>query len=303
MAGLIPSPQMPLASQSPPMRFTVDAWSAWAPGLADAESWRAWARAPWRPAGDERPELPQYPMMLRRRAERLARMALQTVSEVRGAAPCPMVWASHRGETQRAVPLLRDLAESGAVAPGPFSLSVHNAVSALESIAHADTGNYTALAAAGESAELAIVEALALLTDGHEEVIVTVYDEIVPDCYCPYVDDADAPFAWSWRLRRAGADPGFELSWATGEGARDTGHGARESAALAEASDAVPGSREQYRPREENPVPRAPCPVPPDPVPRTVLPPALRVLAFFLSDAETLSHDGSHCRWTWRRTA
>lgn len=285
------------------MRFTVDAWSAWAPGLADAESWRAWARAPWRPAGDERPELPQYPMMLRRRAERLARMALQTVSEVRGAAPCPMVWASHRGETQRAVPLLRDLAESGAVAPGPFSLSVHNAVSALESIAHADTGNYTALAAAGESAELAIVEALALLTDGHEEVIVTVYDEIVPDCYCPYVDDADAPFAWSWRLRRAGADPGFELSWATGEGARDTGHGARESAALAEASDAVPGSREQYRPREENPVPRAPCPVPPDPVPRTVLPPALRVLAFFLSDAETLSHDGSHCRWTWRRTA
>jgi hypothetical protein len=152
---------MPVAYPSPPpMRFAVDAWSAWAPGLADSDAWRAWARAPWRPAGDERPELPQYPMMLRRRAERLARMALQTVSEVRGAAPCPMVWASHRGETQRAVPLLRDLAETGAVAPGPFSLSVHNAVSALESIAHGDTGNYTALAAAGESAELAVVEAL-----------------------------------------------------------------------------------------------------------------------------------------------
>ena len=104
--------------------------------------------------------------------------------------------------------------------------------------------------------------------------------------------------AWSWRVRRAGADPGFELSWATGEGARDTGHGARESAALAEASDAVPGSREQDRSREENPVPRAPCPVPPDD-----LPPALRILAFFLSDAESLSHDGSHCRWTWCRTA
>lgn len=281
------------------MRFAVEAWSAWAPGLADADAWRAWARAPWRPAGDERPELPQYPMMLRRRAERLARMALHTVSEVRGPAPCPMVWASHRGETQRAVPLLRELAERGAVAPGPFSLSVHNAVSALESIAHGDTGNYTALAAAGESAELAIVEALGLLADGHPEVIVTVYDETVPDCYRPYVDDADAPFAWSWRVRQAGMGPGFELAWeAVDDGARGTGHGARESAALAEAPDAVPGPGEQDRPREEHPLPPAP-----GPAPRDVLPPALRVLAYFLSDAETLSHDGPHCCWTWRRTA
>lgn len=251
---------MPVPQSPPPMRFTVEAWSAWAPGLADSDAWRAWARAPWRPAGDERPDLPQYPMMLRRRAERLARMALQTVSEVRSAAPCPMVWASHRGETQRAVPLLRELAENGTLAPGPFSLSVHNAVSALESIAHGDTGNYTALAASGESAELAVVEALGLLADGHDAVIVTVYDETVPDCYRPYVDDADAPFAWSWRLRSAGDGAGFELGWA-----------------------ALDESR---------------CPAPADD-----LPPALRVLAYFLSDADTLSHDGSHCRWTWRRTA
>ena len=273
------------------MRFAVDAWSAWAPGLADTDAWRAWARKPWRPVGDERPELPQYPMMLRRRAERLARMALHTVAEVRGAAPCPMVWASHRGETQRAVPLLRELAERGAVAPGPFSLSVHNAVSALESIAHGDTGNYTAVAAAGESAELAIVEALGLLADGHAEVIVTVYDETVPDCYRPYVDDADAAFAWSWRVRQAGAEPGFELGWAAGKGAR-------ESASVAEADGAGPVSCQADQPAQAHPVPPAPCPVPPDD-----LPPALRVLAYFLSDAETLSHDGSHCCWTWRRTA
>ncbi len=276
------------------MRFVVAAWSAWAPDLTDADAWRAWARAPWCPAGDDRPELPQYPMMLRRRAERLARMALQTVSEVRGAAPCPMVWASHRGETQRAVPLLRDLAETGTVAPGPFSLSVHNAVSALESIAHADSGNYTALAAAGESAELAVVEALGLLADGHEEVIVSVYDETIPECYRPYVDDADAPFAWSWRVRRAGADPGFELGWE--DGARGTGHGAREGVSPAEAAARVPVSGEPVRPCEGQPVP-------PDPVAPDNLPPALRILAFFLSDADTLSHDGSHCRWTWRRTA
>lgn len=201
-------------------------------------------------------------MLLRRRAERLARMALHTVAQVRGSAACPMVYASPRGETQRAVQLLRELATEATVAPGPFSLSVHNAVAALESIAHADTGNYTALAAAGESAELAIVEAMGLLAEGHDAVIVTLYDETLPLCYRADVAEADAAFAWSWRVTRAGDGAGLELFW-----------------------EAL-GSR----------VP-APESRPPS------LPPALRVLQFFLSDAESLSHDGSHCRWTWRRAA
>jgi len=261
-------PPMANAQTAPQLRFSIEAWSAWAPGLTDADAWRQWARRPQLPGGDERPELPQYPMLLRRRAERLARMALHTVAQVRAAAACPMVYASPRGETQRAVHMLRELATTGTVAPGPFSLSVHNAVAALESIAHADTGNYTALAAAGETAELAIVEALGLLAEGHDEVIVTVYDETLPQCYRSDVAEADAAFAWSWRVARAEDGAGFELTWdgletADGFGSRDPG----------------PGSR-------------------PPP-----LPPALRILQFFLSDAESLSHDGSHCRWTWRKVA
>ncbi len=213
-------------------------------------------------------------------------MALHTTAEVRCHAACPMVYASHRGETQRAVHLLSELATHGAVAPGPFSLSVHNAVSALESIAHGDTGNYTALAAGSECAEAALIEAAGLLADGASQVIVTVYDETLPECYRDYVAEPDAAFSWSWRVGPAGDGPVFELSWdalEAGHGARGMRHGhssnspARDPAAL--------------------PVPRAPFPVPPS------LPPALRILQFFLSDAETLSHDGSHCRWTWRRVA
>ncbi|MCC6592035.1 MAG: beta-ketoacyl synthase chain length factor, partial [Xanthomonadales bacterium] len=233
---------------APIVDFCVQAWSAWAPGLADAGAWRAWARAPHRPAGEGRPELPQYPMLLRRRAERLARMALQTVAEVRTPAPCPMIYASPRGETARAVPLLRELAQTGQVAPGPFSLAVHNAVAGLESIAHADTGSYGAIAAGGETAEAAIVEACTLLTDGVGSVIVTVYDELVPDCYRAYVEEPDAPYAYSLRVGRTGG-PRFELAW--GLGARGTGHGAR--------GDESPPNREA----PDLPVPHAPCPVPP----------------------------------------
>lgn len=273
-------------SSAPQQRFAVESWAAWAPGLTDAAAWRRWALEPRLPDGDGRPELPEYPMLLRRRAERLARMALHTVAQVRGTTACPMVYASPRGETQRAAHLLRELAATASVAPGPFSLSVHNAVAALESIAHADTGNYIALAAGGESAELAIVEALGLLADGHDAAIVSVYDETMPDCYRADLEHPDAAYAWSWRLVRAGDGPGFELSWESlepGHAASDTGP----------AQDVLTPDRDVAA----RPVSRAACPAYP------ALPPALRVLQFFLSDAESLSHDGSHCRWTWRRAA
>lgn len=263
------------------LAFCVQAWSAWAPGLHDATAWRAWAQAPWLPAGDDRPELAQYPMLLRRRAERLARMALHTVSEVRGATPCPMLYASQRGETARAVPLLAELAQTGQVAPGPFSLAVHNAVAGLESIAHADTGNYSAIAAGPESTEAALVEACALLTDGADSVIVSVYDELVPDCYRAYVEEPDAAFAYSLRVAREGG-PRFALGWEGNSGARGAGHGARGKSEAPPVHDSV-----------AHPVPRAPCP----------LPPALETLHFLLSSQPTYHHDGTDRRWTWRRTA
>lgn len=239
--------------------FAVDAWAAWAPGLPDHAAWLDWSQNPSVPTGDQRPELPNIAPMLRRRAERLARMAMHTASALRTGAPAPMIFASQRGETQRAADMLAELARSGQAAPGPFSLSVHNAVSALDSIAHGDTSNHIALAAGMDTAELAMIEAAGLLAEGHPQVIVTVYDERLPTCYQRYVEEADAPFAWSWRLSSAAANGHFELSW--------------------EPAD-------------------APAPSTPSTLPR-----ALSLLRYFLSNDTELSHDGTHCRWTWRRTA
>lgn len=205
---------MPVDSSIPSdLCFSIDAWCAWAPGLPEAQHWLTWAAQAEIPCGAEKPELAQIPPMLRRRADRLARMAIHTASAVRTAQHCPMIFASQRGETPRAASMLAELAQSAQVAPGPFSLSVHNAVSGLDSIAHGDSSNYIALAAASETAECAIVEACALLADDCESVIVTLYDETLPDCYRPYMREADAAFAWSWRLTQPQGRSDFALSW------------------------------------------------------------------------------------------
>lgn len=253
------------------VRFCIANWSAWAPGLTDTEAWRAWARQPSLPTGTERPELSTFPPLLRRRAERLARMALATAQALRGADDCPKIFASARGEIQRSVQMLTELAQEGRVGPGPFSLSVHNAVAALDSIAHQDTGYYSAVAAGRETAEAALVEACALLADGADRVLVTVYDETLPDIYRGDADDTDAAYAWSWLVTAAPAGAGIELAW------EPRGHEtARGSAALPAAGPTVPSQ---------------------------TLPHALDVLRFALSDDSELTHDGPHQRWTWRRSA
>lgn len=255
------------SSQPTLLRFAIRAWSAWAPGLTEAETWRRWAADPWLPRGDDRPELAELPMLLRRRMDRLARMALHTTARVQAEQPCPMIFASRRGETLRALQMLQELADSGQVAPGPFSLSVHNAVAGLQSISTGNTGNFIALAAGQECAEAAVIEALGLLAEGHREVSVTVYDEILPDCYRSYADEPDTAFAWSWRLARADDDATHGLEWS-----------AHSRLASCNASH-DPGSRWPE------------------------LPAALRVLAFQLSESSRWHHDGPSCRWTWHQLA
>lgn len=250
------------------VRFSVSGWSAWAPGLTEASAWRDWATAPFLPSGPERPELAAFPPLLRRRAERLARMALHTTGQLRSAAAAPMIFASARGEVGRGVQLLQELAREGRVSPGPFSLSVHNAVAALDSIAHADSSNYSAIAAGAETAEAAIIEACALLGDGHTQVLVTVYDDHLPEIYRAYASEPDAPFAWSWWVTAAGSGPAFELRWS--------------------ALDCVAA------PQRSTPASHPGA---------AALPHALDVLRYYLTDDASLTHDGPHHRWTWRRTA
>ena len=242
-------------------KFSINHWSAFAPGLETREDWLAWAAQPSLPSGEAMPALAEMPAMQRRRVERLGRMALQVAwwCQEAGDANLPLVFASRHGDLSRTYQMLRELAQDQPLSPTHFGLSTHNAIAAQYSIARALTGNYLAVSAGVATVEAGMVECLGLLGDGAGEVLLVVYDEPIPSAYAQYIDEAQCGFAWAARLQSASASkPAYSL-------------------AMAEI-------------RTEAPAPAA-----------GPLPHGLDVLRFFLSgDASLWLEEGAR-RWHWQR--
>ena len=175
-------------------------------------------------------------------------MALETVYACSaGSAPVPIVFCSRYGDMLRVVQILEVLARGEAVSPTAFSLSVHNAIGGLFTIATGDTRPVIALAAGADTAICGVVEACGLLAAGWPEVLLTVYDELLPPVYTPFREAGEVPYAWTWRmtppegeclsLRRAAPDGGQEARgpaglevlrfFLSGERERVMAHGAR----------------------------------------------------------------------------
>lgn len=201
------------------IEFTVADWAAWAPGLTGAEDWRAWARQPYPPRGEDTPPLTEVPAMQRRRIERLGRMAMQAAywCQPAQAEAMPLVFASRHGDPARSLELLDAMTRGEAMSPAGFSLSVHNAIAAMYSIVRGECGNYVALAAGAATAEAALVEAAGLLADGAPEALVVLYDSPLPEVYQSYADEPDPYYAWCWRIARAGEGPCIALANAADE--------------------------------------------------------------------------------------
>lgn len=190
--------------------FALRHWAAWAPGLERREDWLAWAAAPFLPAGDAAPAVAQMPAMLRRRADRLGRMALAVLYE--SAHPgAPIVYASRYGELGRVARLLEELATSGAVSPQGFSVSVHNAIAGLYSIATRERENIQSLAAAEATPFAGLVDAAGLLAEGAECVRLVLCEEPVPAVFGAFAEPADCPYAV---LLELAAGDAFRFEWA-----------------------------------------------------------------------------------------
>lgn len=124
----------------------------------------------------------------------------------------PLVFASRYGDAARSLELLTALARGEPVSPAAFSLSVHNAIGGMYSIARGDRAHHLAVAAGQASAAAALVEAVALLVDGAPEVMVVCYDAPLPGAYAQFHDEPVAVYAWAWRVARPAADsPYIEL--------------------------------------------------------------------------------------------
>lgn len=185
--------------------FSIRTWSAYANDLDSEAGWRAWAERPDLPVGARAPDLTELPVPARRRLGLLGRMVAQVGYGCQGVAGgMPVVLVSRYGEAERSLALLREQADGNPLSPTAFGLSVHNAIGAQYSIARGDQGNYLALAGGAGSVVGGVVEALGLLADGADAVMLVCYEAPLPGDYAAFTDEPACHYAWAWVLSAPG---------------------------------------------------------------------------------------------------
>lgn len=204
------------------LHFSISQWSWWEP-----------------PASGAAAEIPEVPLLLRRRASVADRAALRVAFDCVGPkGETPAVFCSRHGEVHRSVELLAQLARGEPLSPSTFSLSVHNAAAALYSITRGDTSAISALAAGADSLPQGVIEAAAQLADGAEQVLVVAYDEALPAPFQRFETEDDAPGALGLLLHREGG-PTYSLTLEAAPGPGPGGAHAPRLAGFLEHAQAV----------------------------------------------------------------
>ncbi len=134
------------------------------------------------------------PMMLRRRAGKIGQQAIAAAYEIGASPQARYIFCSRHGDFRRTAGLLQAVASREKLSPAEFSVSVHNALAGLLSIATGATAGHTAIAAGPDSFACGLIEAAATLADAPEEpVLLVYYDEEPP---APYDELAIEGGAW-----------------------------------------------------------------------------------------------------------
>ena len=177
------------------LRFGVADWMAVGPVLQERQQWLAWAR------GESRHDVassaaPVLPTALRRRVSAIGQMMFRAVYGLQDAPRARFVFCSRHGEYRRTKALLDTLASREEPSPAEFSLSVHNALAGLLSIARKNDAGHTAVAAGSDSFGFGLLEAAACLAATPDEPILLAYfDEPLPDEYAEFRDGEEAGLA------------------------------------------------------------------------------------------------------------
>ena len=161
------------------------------------------------------------PTLLRRRVSPIGQLALRAAFQAGGGQQPRFVFCSRHGEFDRTVSLLRSIVAREPVSPADFSLSVHNALAGLLSIATKNPRGHTAIAAGHDSFGYGMLEgALCLASATDEKVLVVYFDAPLPESYAGIGDDSAAPFAVALLLAQGdGGGADIVMSFTPQEGA------------------------------------------------------------------------------------
>ena len=168
--------------------FILHQWAVWPPMQPNAEQDLA----------RQKELLASVPKMLKRRLSPLAKIVFCAANQcIDENTIVPAVFSSAHGELAKSFAMLELLEAGEEISPTAFSLSVHNAIAGLFSMAWQNKLQCTVVASGEEGLAAAFIEALGLLQEGAEQVLLVFYDEPLVDFY------PSAPFKLSTDESRA----------------------------------------------------------------------------------------------------
>lgn len=122
--------------------------------------------------------------MLQRRFSPLAKQVFSALNScIAVGEQIPSVFSSANGELAKSLSLLQTLQADAELSPTAFSLSVHNGIAGLFTMAYQNHSECTVLAPSLQGMMPAFLEALGMLHEGQPEVLLVFYDEPVSDFY------------------------------------------------------------------------------------------------------------------------
>jgi hypothetical protein len=204
--------------------FVIREWNAWAPGISRREDWPGWlAHQVFAQAG--KAAIPvTVPKALQRRLTPLAAAVFNAAEAcIDPGQSLPIVFSTAQGETNKSLEMLKSIQSGEEVSPTAFSLSVHNAIAGLFSMAYANHQEITVVAPGQDGIAPAFIEALGLLQEGHREILMVLYDEPLVDFYPTQPFAVNAPTTCALALRVSLAGEGLALRLSRSGELRDDG--------------------------------------------------------------------------------
>jgi hypothetical protein len=196
--------------------FILSKWSAWAPGIESLDDSLITDASVGAPKS--------IPNMLLRRLTPLARAVFNVADQcVNKGEALPVVFSSAHGEICKSLTMLKAIQSEDELSPVAFSLSVHNAIAGLFSIAYGNTQEITVIASGQEGIAPAFIDALGMLHAGEKEVLMVFYDEPIPDFYPVEPFKLSVPFPCVLALRIALNGDGMPLQIHRCNQSRDDG--------------------------------------------------------------------------------
>ncbi len=193
--------------------FIIQSRSVWPPASIDEE----------KVASLQKNLLLSVPKMLKRRLSPLAKIVFcAALSCEKELGALPVVFSSTHGELDKSLKMMQTIEAGEEISPTLFSLSVHNAIAGLFSMAFKNKAQATVLAAGEEGLATAFIEAAGLFQEGETEVLIVFYDEPLPSFFPSAPYQVSAPTcALALKLVKKGA--GQKITFQKGSQSGDEG--------------------------------------------------------------------------------